>query len=1148
MDSRAINRSIQRIYKDLKEIELNPLPGIGLCMPNESNPFDLRANIMIIEGIYESILLHMIVSMPKNYPLKAPNMIIAPGQPFDGKFHHHVFGDVEKGYRICIDLLDSGFFQEGETTGWTPAYTLSTLLLQMQIFFSKQHDLHVLPSPQDISFLKTHLKKFETEIQLTDGTFARHTYSKPFPGIINKGKFAKKFQNSSPEKESNEELKEKKSKEKVYGKIKCCITKNNIIEANYFMGYPLFKIDLFGTNHTSFIPEILSYDAYLMQKDDGKKNSLRTAMGSYYTHFFPIYLNQDSYKLNTSEIENLLKTIRADYFSHAKNEMEPFIYMISSFFLRYSQNSLNISEQVIEVMAQISRLMIQIFENKLGIECEDIKDSKIMNELKIYDVTNRFIESIIYHIICKNLFHLPNQTLRDLIIEMISKEFSAFFEKINIVSQSKTLFLLMDEFYQYSSTSLNTIIFSELFAQRFLKNLALFKEEIDENFGILDSRVAQDFVLEFVKTKNRIQSFPQFLDFIDFGHIEDVDKFFRLFYLDWFLLTNNDVFKNTPFLKNIELVLHLIMGFIEAEPKNLEVFKIISKDIGFIFRFQRIQRNNSMGTPEKLLRIPNVIKELNEQILKYVKLLASKEFLYFSMIFSQQTSDENEIKAILDEMNFEISKQKNMSKEKIFSMYYSLILEQLEATAKNFKKKSYLLMVENSFLMKIYDNNDLHYGGLKPLFDLKAEENKIKDFLINNILLNFEDMKNKLNYSLSKENYMKDMEIMIFLMIEDFKLLKTTDIILRCQIFLLFKYLAANKDMLYEHMEKNNGFLSFKKSEEIYAFLIGKSSGLFCFDDILSVFFGFNEPLQIQSFKFGLLKEVIKIKNIPIMSSNETFDFQRLFNLISKHKKSVCTAKNIELLESYLEIKFPFDFIENLFFDLIHEPLEHLEKFLRNSYKSDKNIQILLDQVYNNLFAAKYLVKKYQELHDIVLNRIIFYDENEIYSDEDEKNDEILDFLILLEVSDQFQFYEQNLKEKMFKKYLRRQISHLWTVKIQKEENFYSKEKVEEFFSEENLQKEFENITEELKIQNFKFFLIFRLSSLKIKQKATGLKEEELMKAWNEEVKESVNLGEFSFNKMKTLFGMNENSDFVSCIKEIIYPLKEKFFKNIVSK
>ena len=123
-------KSIKRIFRDLEEIKRSPIEGLGVCIPNESNPFELRANILILDGIYKDILLHMIMYIPENYPTKAPKMIIAPGQNFTHDFHHHVFEDGKTGgHTICIDLLDHGFFGQGIGTGWTPAYTISTILM-----------------------------------------------------------------------------------------------------------------------------------------------------------------------------------------------------------------------------------------------------------------------------------------------------------------------------------------------------------------------------------------------------------------------------------------------------------------------------------------------------------------------------------------------------------------------------------------------------------------------------------------------------------------------------------------------------------------------------------------------------------------------------------------------------------------------------------------------------------------------------------------------------------------------------------------------------------------------------------------------------------------------------------------------------------
>jgi len=176
-------KSIKRIYRDLSEIEAFPIEGLGICIPDQNNQFELRANILILDGNYKDILLHLIMNIPENYPSKAPQMTIAPGQDFTHDFHHHLFDDGSGGQTICIDLLDHGFFAPGEKTGWTPAYTLSTVLMQMQIFFAKDYDLPHPPNSEKIEELKGKLKKFQIKIRIADGGYIWHTYDKPFPSI-----------------------------------------------------------------------------------------------------------------------------------------------------------------------------------------------------------------------------------------------------------------------------------------------------------------------------------------------------------------------------------------------------------------------------------------------------------------------------------------------------------------------------------------------------------------------------------------------------------------------------------------------------------------------------------------------------------------------------------------------------------------------------------------------------------------------------------------------------------------------------------------------------------------------------------------------------------------------------------------------------
>ena len=293
-------KSMKRIYRDLEEIKRFPIEGIGICCPNESNPFELRANLLILDGIYKDILLHLIMYIPENYPTKAPKMIIAPGQDFNHDYHHHIFEDHKHGgHTICIDLLDHGFFGEAQKTGWSPAYTLSTILMQMQIFFSKDYDLPKPPSSSDIEKLRKKLSSFTSKIFTTSKDFIVHSYENPFPPIYLKAKDIK----SVDIKSDVDVIKMRVSMEK----LTCYLTKMNTDDDDCLLGYPMkLNRDKFGRIHILPILEILSYEGYMLQLmenpykssyvKDFDKISLRTASASEFNYWFPIFTNEKIFR------------------------------------------------------------------------------------------------------------------------------------------------------------------------------------------------------------------------------------------------------------------------------------------------------------------------------------------------------------------------------------------------------------------------------------------------------------------------------------------------------------------------------------------------------------------------------------------------------------------------------------------------------------------------------------------------------------------------------------------------------------------------------------------------------------------------------------------------------------------------------------
>ena len=189
-------RAIKRVLRDLAEIEANPISGISVAMPNINNPFIMHGNIEIRDGIYEGILIHLVIHIPDEYPIKPPAVNIAPGLDFGHKYHEHIYDNQTYGNSICTDLTSNfaGHFSlidsYGKPTrsGWTPSYTLSSVLIQLQVFFADPDlEKHMLPSDEEISRLKQHIEKFELDVKIDDGMgeerTVTHSRKHPYPPL-----------------------------------------------------------------------------------------------------------------------------------------------------------------------------------------------------------------------------------------------------------------------------------------------------------------------------------------------------------------------------------------------------------------------------------------------------------------------------------------------------------------------------------------------------------------------------------------------------------------------------------------------------------------------------------------------------------------------------------------------------------------------------------------------------------------------------------------------------------------------------------------------------------------------------------------------------------------------------------------------------
>ncbi|KAK5706071.1 hypothetical protein LTR97_001057 [Elasticomyces elasticus] len=104
----------RRLLQDISELQSNPYPGIKLHIDDK----DLKTACLVLSPAGE-LPLHLTVHFGDKYPLSAPAITIQSQVS-----HPNVFGDY-----ICASILNT-------KEGYTPAYTLKAICIQLLSFFS----------------------------------------------------------------------------------------------------------------------------------------------------------------------------------------------------------------------------------------------------------------------------------------------------------------------------------------------------------------------------------------------------------------------------------------------------------------------------------------------------------------------------------------------------------------------------------------------------------------------------------------------------------------------------------------------------------------------------------------------------------------------------------------------------------------------------------------------------------------------------------------------------------------------------------------------------------------------------------------------------------------------------------------------------
>ncbi|KAH7389967.1 hypothetical protein BKA66DRAFT_526840 [Pyrenochaeta sp. MPI-SDFR-AT-0127] len=111
----SVSSSLQRrLLNDIAEVQKSPYPNVHLYV-NDAN----MQNVCLILTPEHEDPLHLTIDFPHDYPLRAPTVTIQ-----SRVLHPNVFGNY-----ICATILNTD-------EGWTSAYTLKGIIIQLLSFFS----------------------------------------------------------------------------------------------------------------------------------------------------------------------------------------------------------------------------------------------------------------------------------------------------------------------------------------------------------------------------------------------------------------------------------------------------------------------------------------------------------------------------------------------------------------------------------------------------------------------------------------------------------------------------------------------------------------------------------------------------------------------------------------------------------------------------------------------------------------------------------------------------------------------------------------------------------------------------------------------------------------------------------------------------